>query len=170
MVQEVQTQWNRYQTPEIIPWVWISERKIKEHTQVTPSKTYSCSWSSWTASWLVWGANPDITCYANFTISSQSWGVEFKIVDGWIRIPLAWIYEITWTAQWWLTWIAAQNHLEIDWKTISTITTNAGSASKTFRTNLWKFDIIKYNFTAHYWGSDGNWISSRVTSITIQKL
>lgn len=170
MVQEVQTQWNRYQTPEIIPWVWISERRIKEHTQVTPDITYSCSWNSDSASWIVWGATPDIKEYASFHISSQSWEVRFVIVDWWIRIPLAWIYEITWNAQWWLTWIAANNHLEINGKTISTIVTNPYWTAKTFRTNLWKFDIIKFNFTAHYWWSDGNWISSRVTSITIQKL
>lgn len=171
MVQEVQTQWNRYQTPEIIPWVWISERKIKEHTQVVPDMTYSCSGSSWTASWTVSPLNRDVKCYADFSISSREWWVEFCIVDWWIRVPLAWMYEITWNAWWWTSEEEANNHLEVNWKTISTISTlYPWTWDATIRVNLWKFDIIKYNFTLHYDGAYTFSVSAKVNSITIQKL
>ena len=39
MVQEVQTQWNWYQTPNRIEWIWHSERRLSDHTQVRDKKT-----------------------------------------------------------------------------------------------------------------------------------
>ena len=42
MVQEVQQQGNRYQTPNEIQGIGNIRRRVKEHTQVTPQFTTSC--------------------------------------------------------------------------------------------------------------------------------
>lgn len=63
MVQEVQTQGNWYQTPNRIEWIWYTERKVSDYTQVRDkisntviftsnkipqthtAETYASSWS-----------------------------------------------------------------------------------------------------------------------------
>lgn len=170
MVQEVQQQWNRYQTPEIIPWVWISERRIKEHTQVTPARTYSCLGYSNTVGGMVWGATPDINVQGTLTISTQKGGVRFAGINKAIRIPIGGIYQIQRTAQGGLTWIAAVHKLIVNGNTISTLTTNPGAASATIIVSLGKFDMVEYYLSAHYGWSDGNGVYGKINSITIQKL
>lgn len=42
MVQEVQQQGNWYQTPNRIEGIWVSERKVSDHTQVRADRTNGC--------------------------------------------------------------------------------------------------------------------------------
>lgn len=93
MVQEVQQQGNRYQTPNEIQGIGDIRRRVKEHTQVTAKFSSKCQ-ASWKAigeadSWL-W---PRI----KGTLTWSSWGgqMEFKEVNWGIRIPRAGIYKIT---------------------------------------------------------------------------
>lgn len=171
MVQEVQTQGNRYQTPNLIPWVWISERKIKEHTQVTPTSTYWC-WCYSNRIWgIVWWATPDIVQYGQFYMGAQRGDTEFCVLSGEIRIPLAWIYQIEWTATWWLTWIAARVYIETaDGRQLDGMSLKAEAKTQKIIVNLWKYDMIRFKMTAHYWWPDGNAVTAEIQTINIQKL
>lgn len=98
MVQEVQQQGNWYQTPNLIPWVWISERKVKEHTQVTPSFSYECTVSgAITLSYDGYGTREGT---GNLSIDSYSWDTKFRIINGGLFIPLAWAYLATVKVSW----------------------------------------------------------------------
>lgn len=88
MVQEVQQQGNRYQAPHEIESIWLSKRKVSDHTQVR---------EKWTNG-----------CYASTTISvpyrvetkNSSWTitgddrVKYTAYWGKLYIPLAWTYMI----------------------------------------------------------------------------
>ncbi len=170
MVQETQTQWNWYQTPNLIPWVWISERRIKEHTQVTPTRTYICEWTSDDVRIGVWWGTPDAYDYGAINISSQEWWVEFREVDWWLRVPLAWIYEITWSASGGNTWIYARHDLMVGNVSLDHFSTHPSEDSSSVIVNLGKYDIIRYKMSASYSWPDTNYLTGRITAIKIQKL
>ena len=95
MVQEVQQQWNWYQTPNRIQWIWISERKVSDHTQVRNKRTNWCR------------ASTSITLQSGNEVKSSSWTisddntVKYKTRDGKIYIPLAWTYLFRFTLANW---------------------------------------------------------------------
>lgn len=95
MVQEVQQQWNRYQAPHEIESIWLSKRKVSDHSQVREK------WSN--------------GCYASTSISLQTWNevksssrtitwddvVKYKKIGGKIYIPLSWAYLFKFTLSNW---------------------------------------------------------------------
>jgi hypothetical protein len=88
MVQEVQTQWNRYQIPDRIEWIWVSERKVSDHTQVRER------WTNWCK------ATTSLSIKNSTEYKSSSWTitdddtVKYKTIWGKIYIPLAWTYLV----------------------------------------------------------------------------
>lgn len=89
MVQEVQTQWNRYQTPNQIEWVWLSERKMSDHSQIRNKQTNDAMFSASVAvSRTVWEQFPTWWGFVR-------WNREYyKVIDWNIYITLTWAYLI----------------------------------------------------------------------------
>lgn len=94
MVQEVQQQGNWYQTPNEIQGIGNIRRRVKEHTQVTAQFSCSCSMS-----WECYATTPDGSWspfeVGTVTITDSYWQMQYKEINGAIRIPRAWIYKIT---------------------------------------------------------------------------
>ena len=99
MVQEVQTQWNRYQTPNRIEWIWVSERKVSEHTQVRNKKTNMATfytgigikdefWERFASYW---------------TYDATDW-IKYKVIWWDIYMSQSWAYMVEYTPyQWYIT-------------------------------------------------------------------
>ena len=91
MVQEVQQQWNWYQTPNRIEWIWVSERKVSDHTQVRNDWKNGCL------------AATSINLPKSTEVKSSSWTVtsddvvKYRAIWGKLYIPLAWAYLIKFT-------------------------------------------------------------------------
>lgn len=87
MVQEVQKQWNRYQTPNRIEGIWVSERKVSDHTQVRADWTNGCI------------ATATIRVPYKVETKSTSWTISYDTVKynsiwGDLYIPLPWTYLV----------------------------------------------------------------------------
>lgn len=98
MVQEVQTQWNRYQTPNRIEWIWVSERKVSEHTQVRNKKTNMATfytgigikdeyWERFASYW---------------TYDATDW-IKYKVIWWDIYMSQSWAYMVEYTPYQWYT-------------------------------------------------------------------
>jgi len=88
MVQEVQTQGNWYQTPNRIAGIWISERKVSDHTQVRER------WTNWCkATTNIKLTNASESKSTTWTVTSDD-KVKYRAIWGKIYIPLAWTYLI----------------------------------------------------------------------------
>ena len=144
MVQEVQQQWNRYQAPHEIESIWLSKRKVRKHTQVSPFFTY----------WCIAHASVTINFWPYETvekkgtfnsISSPYWIPTFRKVDWWLRIPLAWAYEVEFSAKWWVS-AAPRTHTIMVGKTkiLQKTTTSSSWATSTTKINLWRWNILEY--------------------------
>lgn len=109
MVQEVQTQGNWYQTPNRIEWIWVSERKVSDFTQVRNQKTDTAlltsdnisvnlaAWEKFATSW---------------TITSDD-DRYYKIIGWDVYMPLAWAY--------WVEFIAPTNYPQQTYKYTLTV-------------------------------------------------
>ena len=88
MVQEVQQQWNWYQTPNRIEWIWVSERKVSDHTQVRER------WTNWCkASTRLSLTNASEVKSSSWTVTSDD-KVRYRAIWGKIYIPLSWTYLV----------------------------------------------------------------------------
>lgn len=90
MVQEVQQQWNWYQTPNRIEGIWVSERKVNDYTQVRNK----------TSNMVVFKSNNinirkdrGEVFASSWTITSSNWDV-YKTVGWSIYMPLPWAYRV----------------------------------------------------------------------------
>lgn len=144
MVQEVQTSVNQpiETTLETIQAVGTSSVKIVEGRQTTWGRfAYWCK-ASWNKSMYA----PD-TQQITLTISSSYWNTEFLKVDGGIRIPLAWAYEIVAECRWGnIGWWVNFTHYIKSWDTdlFNVVTSNNNDTITSSKTvNLGKFDIVK---------------------------
>lgn len=88
MVQEVQQQWNWYQTPNRIEWIWVSERKVSDHTQVRNKRTNWCE-----ASTRLSLTNASEVKSSSRTVTSDD-KVKYRAIWGKIYIPLPWTYLV----------------------------------------------------------------------------
>lgn len=86
MVQEVQKQWNRFQEPNKIEWIWHIERKLSEHTQVRERTT---RWTTFTSSIMHIESYWDEVFPSSWSYT-DTWDVYYK-VDG----------KDFYMAQWW---------------------------------------------------------------------
>ena len=87
MVQEVQQQGNWYQTPNRIEGIWVSERKVSDHTQVRADRT----------NWCI--ATAPLSVPYRVETKSTSWSVssntvKYTAIWGSLYIPLPWAYFI----------------------------------------------------------------------------
>lgn len=89
MVQEVQTQWNRYQTPNRIQWIWISERKVSDHSQVRDKKTNMAVLQT-TAIYLM----ENVEEFAFEWTYESTDNIYYKIVWGDLYLPQRWAYLV----------------------------------------------------------------------------
>lgn len=98
MVQEVQQQWNWYQTPDRIIWVWFSERWMNDYTQIRNKRTSEVIFKS-----------GNITCGTGLgEVKATSWTYttdndRYYKVHWWdIYISLAWAYQIEFVPYTWI--------------------------------------------------------------------
>lgn len=145
MVQEVQTQGNRYQEPNLIPWVWISERKVKEHVQVTQSFWYECVVSGSVGMSADSDHRQSDPQRITLTLGSQYWNTEFIAIDGKLRIPLAWAYLAEIKLRGGSAQATVTQKIKIWKKVLVTQATNDNidSTVVTKVLNLWRYDLLE---------------------------
>ena len=175
MVQEVQQQGNWYQTPNEIQGIWDIRRRIREHTQVTPSLTYQASFHS-DLSVGSYGWEYSELKHWTFTDVSARGNTVFKLTNGDIRVPLAWAYLVTmkiWGWASWSWWMTAYHYLKVWNKTIYDASTQAVTESWAttiqFVENFGKYNLVEYRakwyFSGSWWGGTGAHIT-----LTLSKL
>lgn len=104
-----------------------------------------------------------------FTVT-QTWNTEFKIVDGWLRIPVAWGYLADITIWGWTSNFTVTVSLKIWSKTLMTWTWNNGETKSQQILNFWKFDVIEFRASWHYNGS-ASWASTNAyATIKLKKI
>lgn len=169
MVQEVQQQGNRYQTPNEIQWIWEIRRRVREHTQVTPSFSYECTANGSVTISLAPYETKELQ--GTITSISSSYGnTEFRVINGWLRIPLAWAYLAEISGKWGTTSYPYRHILRI-WK--ETIASFQSTSSSTWTTinktiNLGRGNIIDY-YGKLSTGEGGMTRTGNIT-ITLKKL
>lgn len=172
-MQEVQTTLDYKAELNLIEWVWHQENKIREHTQIESAFSYSCT-ASWQANYYVdtSESRESTVNQWNLTISDEMWITEYKIEDGWLRIPLAWPYLVEISLIWGASSYLVTNYIKVWDKTVYELQTNSATTTVTNQIvlNLWRYDIISFRWKMYYsgsaWSASGN---SRAT-IKIKRL
>lgn len=180
MVQEVQT-WigiTNETTLETIEAIGTSSFKIKEWRQTTARYLSECSWRADVDRTYSSGGSRDSGLIKwVVTLNDSVWKAEFMQVNGGIRIPTAWTYQLTFNWQAGGTNFDSTLYLR-NWPnpTDKVIYTFAAiwtykSIDDSFIVDLGKFDIITAWATFYYNGSaSGAWLADRLTTITIKQL
>ena len=169
MVQEIQADLNWFVTPNRIEGIWISERKIKEHYQVTPKVWFECE-ASWDVMMYAWNSDRDFPNTKWTLTLTQSWLTEFSLVDGWIRIPIAWWYLAELTIGWWSSNFQTTVTLKTANTTILTWSFNNGTQTVSTILNFWKFDVLEFWVAWYYsWSSTGA-SAHGITTIKLKKI
>ena len=174
MVQEVQTAVTQPQetTLETIQAIGTSSVKIREWRQTTARYTSNCiSAGSIAWTWNVWDSRSYWPVSSNLSIWSMEGKQEFVGKNWWIRVPVAWTYQIT------LYWSGGSSLFDATiilkcWgNEVYTNTFNSNqSETVTMNVDLGKFDLVEV-----YWSlycSSGSSASTTifVRSLTIQQL
>lgn len=159
-MQEVQTTLDYKAELNLIEWVWHQENRVKEHTQVESAFWYSCT-ATWQAYYHVETSESRQSEISQWTLSiTEMYGnTEYKIKDGWVRIPLAWPYLVEISLLWWWSTMLVTNYIKVWDKVVYQLDTNSAITTVTEQIvlNLWKFDILTF------WGSmyySGTWTSA----------
>ena len=176
MLQEVQTWvWITNETTlETIEAIGTSSFKIREWRQTTARYVNKCVWSgNVTWHWETWDdRQSEEVMSINTAISSQNANQEYSIRNWWIRVPVAWTYQITFTWTWWsgssnVTFILKGWGKEL----YSNEHTSSQTETVTVVANLWKFDLIELRWSFYYKGSStAATMNIIVSSIIIQQL
>lgn len=169
MVQEVQQQWNRYQTPNEIQGIWDIRRRVREHTQVTPSFSYECK-VNWSVQIILWPHQTEEKRGTISTIYDEYGNTKFKIVNDWLSIPLAWAYRLTISWKGGTIYVPYNHILKIDGNQIVTFQSTSDSTPTTITKvlNLWRGNIIEYYGKLSSW--DGGLNRTGTITISIEKL
>ena len=176
MVQKVQTWvWITNETTlETIEAIGTSSFKIREWRQTTARYVNKCEWNGKvTWYWQTWDERQSEEVISTDTaIDSQNWNQEFIIDSGWIRVPVAWTYQITFTWSWWSSTSNATFILKWwDKELYSNEHTSSQTETVTVVANLWKFDLIELRWSFYYTGSSSSaTMNIQVSSIIIQQL
>ena len=168
-MQEVQTTLDYKAELNLIEWVWRQENRIKEHTQVESAFSYSCTVSGQASYQVnVSESRQSTTNQWNLSITESMWTTEFKIEDGWLRIPLAWPYLVQISLIWWWSSYLVTNYIRVWDKTIYELQTNSATTTVTNEIvlNLWRYDIITFRWNMYYSGSA--WSASGYSRATIK--
>ena len=154
MVQEVQQQWNWYQTPNRIEWIWYSERKISDHTQVRNKKTRMSTFNSgamfiqndyWYDTWEVF--NPSWTY-------SDSDSVYYKVIWGDIYITQRWAYSVEYSAadEWTLQADKCVFRVYVEGKQVYSVTARIWDHTPRFFTlNLGRMNKLTVSYAPVTW-------------------
>jgi hypothetical protein len=177
MPQEVQTGiWITQETTlETIEAVGTSSFKIREWRQTTPRYLSWCkasgdvTWHRSSGESKQW---PD-TKSTDTAITDNFWKQEYKMIDWWVAVPVAWTYEIT-LFRWGGSSIDdATMILKAAWKTLYTKTfTSYNKETVTLIADLGKFETIEIRGNFNYKGSSisATLSFSDVPTLTIQQL
>lgn len=169
MTQEVQTTLDRTQVPNRIEGIWLSERRIKEHYQVTPSFTFECEWTGSVTLNAGSGHRDAPETQWNLTIT-QSWMTEFSVINGAIRIPLAWGYMVKYELSWWSSNFSCDAEIRVSGETLFSATLTNTSSSKDTVIDFWKFDMVELWSSGYYSGSSTGATTYVDLTISIKKL
>ena len=171
MAQEVQQNLDYRAELNLIEGVWHQEGKIKEHTQVVPDFWYE---GQFVTTNIVGPKSEAWTVYTGvYSIVNQKGATEFKIYNGWVRIPLAWCYKATIKVWGWYSGQSVAHHsIKSDDKVIYSTTTNSAyeSGATVVETilNLGKFEVLKYYvYFTFSWTDNVAWGQTR---LYLQKL
>lgn len=169
MAQEVQTNLEWYVIPNRIEGIWISERKIREHYQVTPKMSFECNASA-TMTPRASSSQRDFAATKwKFTLT-QSWPTEFKIVNKSVRIPMAWWYLANITIWWWTSNFQITVSIKVWGETIATWTWNNSSTTIETVLNFGKFDLLEFRVSWYYQGSSDGATTTAYANINLKKL
>ena len=170
MVQEVQTSVNQPKetTLETIEAIGTSSFKIVEWRQTKGWHYVSWAKTTWWyyQYWASTSSTSPISKIA-ITLDSDFWKYDYSTVNGWLRVPVAWTYEIEFSWYWWSSLnsstIFIKNWTAQDSPNLYTNTFwNASSEVKTITVDLGKFDII--TAWGQVWIYGGWWyVNGRVT-------
>lgn len=135
MVQEVQTGIGITQqtTLETIEAIGTSSFKIREWRQTTDRFTRGCVATGNVSAYLPNTWTSAITKSTDLAITEQTGKEGFSMSGGWIRIPVAWAYQIM------LHWGWGGSNVE---STISIRTSNRELYTKTFSGSSQKEDVL----------------------------
>lgn len=177
MVQEVQT-WvgiTNETTLETIEAVGTSSFKIREWRQTTARYVNGCK-ATWNVQWSYSDGDSRDSGQIksqDTVITEMSGKQEFTMYDGWIRIPVAWTYQITlYRGSWWST-VNGTIFLKAGNRVLYTKTFAAlGSETVVINADLGKFDTIEIRGEFYYKGSSSGFYAffSTQPELTIQQL
>lgn len=144
MVQEVQQQGNWYQTPNEIQGIWEIRRRVRRHTQVSPFFSYGCVAHAQVT--ISFGAYETVEKKGTFnTVSSPYGTTTFRKISGGLQIPLAWAYEVEFSAKWGVSAVPRTHTIMIgNEKILQKTTTSSSWATSTSIINLWKGNLLEY--------------------------
>lgn len=171
MAQEVQTTLNYQAELNLIEWVWHQENKVREHTQVEQAFGYQCS-----VSWAVWlsasaSERQSPTLQSTLWIWNMEWPTEFKIVNGWLRVPLAWAYMAHMEFAWGSSSMDVTHYVKIDGETIVQVMTAAPNSYTVIEKviNLWRYNVIEHR-ASMYFKSTWSAGTTAYFNLTLKKL
>ena len=172
MVQEVQTDVIKRQenTLETIESIWTSSRKIIIGRQTRDKYTHS--WITMTTSFdtfgsvdpAPWTVIPPIT----WVTTSDAFGeMEYKLVNGELRIPVAWQYQVSISYSLPPTSWTMTTNLRVNGKKVWTEDVSSGSHSATITLDFGKYDLITVD-RSYYYTSIFSWYPAQTVSVTIK--
>ena len=169
MVQEVQKQWNWYQTPNEIQGIWETRRRVRRHTQVSPFFSYGCVAHAQVT--LNFWPYETVEKKGIFNSISSPYGTTtFKKVNDGLQIPLAGAYEVEFSAKWGVSAAPRTHTIKIgDTKILQKTTTSSSRATSSVILNLWKWNILEY-YGKIVDSSGGGAIRTWEVNLTFKKL
>lgn len=168
-MQEVQKTLDYKAELNLIEWVWHQENRVKEHSQVEAAFGYECS-SSCSITHHYEPNSQSPTVQGTLTISDSRGNTEFKAVNKWIRIPLAWPYLVNVSFRWWSSSNTVTSYLRVWEQAVYQVNTTSSTwASKEMVLNLGKYDVISVRGTVyHSWS--WSWSFNSDATINIKRL
>ena len=172
MVQEVQTEVVKRQenTLETIESIWTSSRKIiidrqtrhvYKHSWVSMNTKFDTFGSVDPAPWTIIPPIIDVTTY------DAQGEIEYKLIDGKLRIPVAWQYQVTISYP--TSWSGTMTtNLRVNGKKVySKDTTGNGSYTDSMTLDLGKYDMLSVD-RSYYYTVIFSWYPPQTVSVTIK--
>lgn len=170
MVQETQTALDWYTFPNRIEGIWISERQIKEHTQVTPFFSFWCLATSSLSHYASASERQAPLKQWTFTVT-QYWNTEFSVVNKSLRIPIAWGYLAKFTFSWGASSFKVTSNIIVAWEQI--VSEEIASSTPVVvekLINVWKYETIEFRSSWYYSGSSSWATINTNVQIELKKL
>lgn len=171
-MQEVQRTLDYKAELNLIEWVWHQENRVKEHTQVEAAFGYECT-ASWEANYHATNTERQSTTNQwTLTLWTTRGATEFRIKDGWIRIPLAWPYLVRISVIGWSSSGTVTNYIRVNDEVVYQQDTSSPSVTVTNDVvlNLWRYDIISFRWDMYYSWSSSSYTTNSTATINIKRL